>query len=221
MNKWVIKPKHELRHLFIQGITSRIPIFTKAPLMLTISCNMILSLILIPPSKYVVYYIGILFLKQICLLSGIQKKKCFKLTFVITPKETLLWYSAWCQGTHCFNSFQLWQFVFMSFLQKSIYLLLVTIWFSTLHYPLSLFDMDSWFLTLAIWPLSFLILRMYSFGFWPKLFSLTGTNEHFSQSRKKTLSHFYFSWNICIASPHFQSKENWEQNILTYLSSHK
>lgn len=70
----MIKPKHKLRHLFIQGITSRTPIFTKAPLMLTISCNMILSLILIPPSKYVVYYIGILFIKQICLLSGIQKK---------------------------------------------------------------------------------------------------------------------------------------------------
>ena len=78
----------------------------------------------------------------------------------------------------------------MSFLQKSIYLLLVAIWLSILHYPLSLFDLDSWFLTLAIWPLSFLILRMYSFGFWPKLFSLAGTNEHFSQSGKKTLSHF-------------------------------
>ena len=73
MNKRVIKLKHELRHLFIQGITSRIPIFTKAPLMLTISCNRILSLILIPSSKYFVYYIGILLLKQICLLSGIKK----------------------------------------------------------------------------------------------------------------------------------------------------
>lgn len=86
----MIKPKlTQLRHLFIQGITSRIPIFTKAPLMLTISCNMILSLILIPPSKYVVYYIGILFIKQ-TFVYYLASKKMLQINFCHNSKETLL-----------------------------------------------------------------------------------------------------------------------------------